>query len=79
VLRSDRSDVEVSSLNGDRRGYLVPVNHNGQVQEVTVSSTLQIRVYFWITPDGAKVLALQEGTVDLPLGGQEGAILEWQQ
>lgn len=78
-FRSDRSDVEVSSLNGDRRGYLVVVNHSNQPQDVTISSKLGVRSYSWIAPDGVKALSVASGSVKYHLGAFEGAILEWKQ
>jgi endo-1,4-beta-mannosidase len=79
VFRSDRSDVEVSSLMGDHRGYLVLVNHSDQPQDVTISSALAVRSYEWITAEGAKSLPLAGADTKLQLGAFEGAVLEWKQ
>lgn len=79
AFRTNNPEVEVSSLNGDHRGYLVVVNHNEQPQEATLSTTISVRAYSWITPDGAKPLALQGANTKLHLGAYEGAILEWKQ
>ena len=79
AFRSDRKEVEVTSLNGDKRGYLVLVNHSSGAQEVAISSTLGVRYYSWIAPDGAKTLTVIGGSVKYHLAPFEGAILEWKQ
>ena len=79
AFRSDRSEVEASSLKGDHRGYLVLVNHSERPQDVTISSRLGVRSYSWIAPDGAKPLTLTGGNLQFHLGAFEGAILEWKQ
>ena len=79
VFRSDRKEVEVTSLNGDKRGYLVLVNHSSETQDVAISSTLGVRSYSWIAPDGAKKLTVTGGSVKYHLDPFEGAILEWKQ
>jgi endo-1,4-beta-mannosidase len=79
AFRPDNPEVEISPLNGDHRGYLVVVNHSDQPQEVTLSTTISVRSYFWITPDGAKSVGLQGANTKLHLGAYEGAVLEWKQ
>ena len=77
AFRSDRPEVEVTSLTGDHRGYLAVVNHSDQPQDLTILSAIPVRSYTWITPEGAKPVALEGANAKLHLGPFEGAILEW--
>ena len=77
AFRSDRTEVEVTSLTGDHRGYLAVVNHSEQPQDLTIFSAIPVRSYTWITPEGAKPVALEGANAKLHLGPFEGAILEW--
>ena len=77
AFRSDRPEVEVTSLTGDHRGYLAVVNHSDQPQDLTILSAIPVRSYTWITPEGAKPVTLEGATAKLHLGPFEGAILEW--
>jgi endo-1,4-beta-mannosidase len=76
-FRSDNFEVEVSSLRGDHRGYLVVVNHSDQPQDSVILSSAMVRSYTWITPEGAKPLVPQGVNAKLHLGPFEGAVLEW--
>jgi hypothetical protein len=40
AFRSDRPEVEVTSLTGDHRGYLAVVNHSEQPQDLTILSVI---------------------------------------
>ena len=77
AFRSDRPEVEVTSLTGDHRGYLAVVNHSEQPQDLTILSAIPVRSYTWITPEGARPVALEGANAKLHLGPFEGAILEW--
>lgn len=79
VFRSDRSAVEVSSLKGDRRGYVVAVNHSDQPQDCNIISTLPVRSYTMVNPDGPRPLALDGANTNIHLGPYEAAVLEWKQ
>ena len=79
VFRSDRSEVEVSTLKGDRRGYVVAVNHSDQPQDFSIVSTLPVRSYTLVNPDGPKTLQLDGANTKIHLGPYEAAILEWKQ
>jgi endo-1,4-beta-mannosidase len=79
VFRSDRPEVEVSSLKGDRRGYLVVVNHSNQPQDPSILSSGTVRSYSSITPDGTQTLSLDGANTKLHLGPYEAAVVEWKQ
>jgi endo-1,4-beta-mannosidase len=79
VFRSDRAEVEVSSLKGEGRGYLVVVNHSDQVQDVNILSTASVRSYTAVNPDGLKPLPFDGANAKIHLGPYEAAILEWKQ
>ena len=80
-FRSDRPEVEVSSLKGDHRGYLVVVNHSDHPQDSAIlSSAVRCTSYSSITPDGANPLPLETAqTQRVHLDPYEAAILEWKQ
>jgi hypothetical protein len=79
AFRSDRHEVEVSSLRGDHRGYLVVVNHSDQPQDANIVSTVPVRSYSSISSDGVKPLSLDGGNTKLHLGPYEASVLEWKQ
>ncbi|HTZ46537.1 MAG TPA: hypothetical protein VMH20_03040 [Verrucomicrobiae bacterium] len=78
-FRSDCSEVEVSNLKGDRRGYIVVVNHSNQPQDPTIIATVPVGSYSSITPDGSKPLSLHGTNTQLHLDPYEAAIIEWKQ
>lgn len=76
AFRSDRPEIEVSSLKGDGRGYLVVVNHSEQAQDASILSTVPVRSYSMINPDGSK---LEGANTKVHLGPYDAAVLEWKQ
>jgi endo-1,4-beta-mannosidase len=79
AFRSGRSEVEVSALQGDHRGYLVVVNHSDKAQDAAILTTLPVHSYSSITPEGVKPLALDGANTKVHLGPYDAAILEWKQ
>ncbi len=79
LFQSDQPEVEVSTLKGDRRGYVVVVNHSGQLRAVTVTSNAPIHSVSLLTPDGAKAIPLQGSEWKLDVGAYEGMIVEWKE
>jgi len=78
-FRSDRPEVEVSSLKGDHRGYLVVVNHSEQEQDTGILATVPVHSYSLISPEGIESLVLEGANAKLRLGPYEAAVLEWKQ
>jgi endo-1,4-beta-mannosidase len=78
-FRSDRPEVEVSSLNGDHRGYLVVVNHSEQEQDTGILATVPVHPYSLISPEGIESLVLEGANAKPRLGPYEAAVLEWKQ
>jgi len=79
AFRSNRPEVELSSLKGASRGYLVVVNHSAIAQDANILSTVSVRSYSSITPDGSTPLALQGSNTKVHLGPFEAVVLEWKQ
>jgi endo-1,4-beta-mannosidase len=79
VFRADRPTVEVSTLNGDRRGYVVVVNHSDTTENVKISTTVPPRAVTRISPEGSKPITIEESGWKMDLGPYEGAIVEWRQ
>jgi hypothetical protein len=79
AFRSDRSDVEVSLLKADHRGYLVVVNHSDQPQDPSILSAVPLSSYSSISPEGAKPLPLDGANTKVHLGPYEAAVIEWKQ
>ncbi len=77
AFRADRPSVEVSSLNGNHRGYVVLVNHSAEVQNLTVFTTTPARSISRITPQGETPLPMNGSSWKMVLDPYEGAILEW--
>jgi beta-galactosidase len=79
AFRADHPEIELSSLQGDRRGYLVAVNHSDHPQDVTILSTVAVHFYAVINPEGSQTLPLEGGNTKLHLGPYEAAVLEWKE
>jgi endo-1,4-beta-mannosidase len=79
AFRSDRPEIEVSSLKGDHRGYLTAVNHSSEPLDFHIISTVPVRSYSSINPDGATQVPLEGTNAKLHLDAFEATILEWKQ
>ncbi len=79
AFRADRPMVEVSTLNGDGRGYVVVVNHSDQVQNIKLLTTLPVHAIARILPEGPKPISMEGSSWKMDLGPYEGAIVEWKQ
>jgi beta-galactosidase len=77
AFRTDQSAVEISTLQGDGRGYVVLINHSASAQSVTVSTTLSLRSVSRVDFDGLKPLPLQGSSWKMQLEPYDGAIVEW--
>lgn len=77
LFRSDQSAVEVSTLQGERRGYTVLVNHSAAEKTVTVSTTLAIRSLSHIEAEGSHPVKLQGSSWKMQIGPYEGIVVEW--
>ena len=77
LFHTDLPSVEVTSLNGEGRGYAVVVNHRGNPSSVTVSSSLLIRSANRITADTPETLPVERSSWKLNLQPFEGVIVEW--
>ena len=77
AFRSDDPDVEVSSLPGQGRGYVVVVNHSPQPRTVTIRAAGSIRSAQQVGTDGMKALTLDRGTWKMEVPAYDGAIVEW--
>jgi len=78
-FRADRPMVEVSTLNGDGRGYVVVVNHSDQIQNIKLLTTLPVHAIARILPEGPKPISMEGSSWKMDLGPYEGAIVEWKQ
>jgi beta-galactosidase len=77
AFRTDQPSVEISALNGDRRGYVVLVNHSPQEQNVTVSATSSAKSVTRIAPEGPKSVQMEGSNWKIDLAPYEGTIIEW--
>ena len=75
----DKPEVEATSLAGDRRGYVVLVNHSPEEQTVTVTTAIPVRALAKIGEDGPSAIRLEGASWKMKIGAYEGAILEWKQ
>jgi len=78
-FHADRPTVEVSTLIGDRRGYVVVVNHSDKAENVKISTTLAVHALTRISPEGSKPITMDGSGWRMDLGPYEGAIVEWKQ
>jgi len=79
VFRSDQPAVEVSALTGNRRGYVILINHSADAQRVTVSTNLPVASIRQVDPDGMKTLTLKNSSWTMQMDPYQGAVVEWQQ
>jgi hypothetical protein len=79
IFHVDRPAVEVSTLDGDRRGYVVVVKHSDKTENVEISTTVPARAVTRISPDGSKPITMEGPGWRMNLGRYEGAIVEWKQ
>jgi hypothetical protein len=79
AFRADQPVIEATSLAGDHRGYLVVVNHSGDTQHVTITSSLPTHSVSRIAPDGSKPVSVDGAKWKFELGPYEGAVLDWRQ
>ena len=79
VFQADRPTVEVSPLTGDRRGYVVVVNHSDKTENVKISTTVPARALTRVSPEGFKPITMEGLGWRMDLGPYEGAIVEWKQ
>jgi len=77
LFRADQPSVEVSALQGTRRGYAVLVNHGHEASLVSVRTRLPIHSLRLITPDGASPLQLGDKVWKMEIKPYEGAVIEW--
>lgn len=80
----DHPAVEISALEGSRRGYVVLVNHSAATQNVTVSSSISIASARQVDPDGLKNLTVKHSSASnsswtMQLDAFQAAVVEWQQ
>lgn len=79
AFRTDKPEVEISDLRGDRRGYVILVNHSAIPQNVTVSSALSLHSIRRVDPDGIKDLGLQISSWKMQIEPFNAAVVEWEQ
>jgi hypothetical protein len=74
---TDQPSVEATSLSGDRRGYVVLVNHSAVSRPTTVSTSLPVHSITQVTADGRKPLALNGSSWQIDVSAYDGVIVEW--
>jgi hypothetical protein len=79
AFRSDQTAVEVSALSGNRRGYVILINHSADAQHVTVSTSLPVANIRQVDPDGVKNLTLKNSSWTMQMDPYQAAVVEWQQ
>ena len=79
AFHADRPTVEVSTLSGDSRGYVVVVNHSDKSENVKISTAVPARAVTRVSPEGSKPITMDEASWRMDLGPYEGAIVEWKQ
>ena len=77
AFRTDQPSVEATALNGDRRGYVVLVNHSAQSHSTAVTTTLPVHSISQVTGDGLKPLKLDGSTWKVDVAPYDAVIVEW--
>jgi beta-galactosidase len=73
----DNPSVELSSLDGTGRGYVVAVNHSSEPQKVTVHSAFPVRTVARIAADGPKSIPVEGSGWQLEIAAFDAVIVEW--
>jgi beta-glucosidase len=76
-FHTDQPSVEAVSLNAQKRGYVVIVNHSSRLQRVTVDSSFSLKSVQEVTPSGERPISLHGSQWDLDLQPYEAAVLHW--
>ena len=76
-FHTDQPSVEAVSLNAQKRGYVVIVNHSSRLQRVTVDSSFSLKSVQQVTPSGERSISLHGSQWDLDLQPYEAAVLHW--
>jgi endo-1,4-beta-mannosidase len=79
AFRVDQPAVEISALEGNRRGYVILINHSAMPQNVTVATTLPVVTVRRVDPDGLKNLTLKNSSWSMQIDPYQAAVVEWQQ
>jgi beta-galactosidase len=77
LFETDSPAVEVSGLNGDRRGYAVLANHSGRTVQTVLSSSLSLQSATLVAEEGKRPLAREGRGWRVELEPYGGAIVEW--
>ncbi len=77
AFRSDQPSVEVTSLQGDHRGYAFVVNHGASQQNVTITASMQLHSVARITAQGTEQITVTGSTFKADLPAYEGAVFAW--
>jgi hypothetical protein len=75
-FRTDQPSVELGTLDGKDRGYLVLVNHSAKPQDVTVTATVPVHAVTALTPDGTHPVALDGSSWKVQVRPYDGAVVE---
>ncbi len=79
TFRVDQPAVEIVELAGNRRGYVILINHSAMPHNVTVSTTLPVAAVRRVDPDALKNLTLQNSSWSMQIDPYQAAVVEWQQ
>jgi endo-1,4-beta-mannosidase len=77
LVSTDQPEVEAGALVGQRRGYLVLVNHGEQPQQVHLSTTLAAHQLKLLGTDGETPVSREQGRWNVEVPAYDGVILEW--
>jgi endo-1,4-beta-mannosidase len=77
LFHSDQPSVEVCTLSGGTRGYVVVTNHSSAPQSVTITGASRLHSVARITPQGETLLQIAGGTFKIDIGAYEGEVFDW--
>jgi endo-1,4-beta-mannosidase len=79
LARTDRPEVEVSTLAAGGRGYLVLTNHSAAPQTVTVRLKNPLKQALQLTPEGSTPLTVQGREFKIGVGAYGGEIVDYRE
>jgi endo-1,4-beta-mannosidase len=74
---ADQPSVEVLSLSGGSRGYVVVTNHSATTQTVAITSSQPLHSISRVTSQGNKQLEVSKTSFKVDLSAYDGAVFEW--
>lgn len=76
-FHTDNPSVEAMELRGDKRGYVIVVNHGAQASSVSITSSFPLHSIFQVGSQGETNISVNGQSWKTKIGAYDAAIFEW--